>query len=222
MHTGIGLIVESSSGWDPMKEELLERQRKPLLIVLSGPSGVGKDSVLNRMKERGLDLNFIVTVATRERRSDEVEGKDYFFISEEEFERMIERDELIEHARVYDHYKGIPKAQVQEALKSGKDTIMRVDVQGAQTVRELYPEALLIFLSTETEEELIERLRARGSETPESLNLRVETLRRELDTVDTFDYYVLNPDGRLDSAVDAILGILQAEHLRTRPREVVL
>jgi guanylate kinase len=174
------------------------------------------------MKERGLELNFVVTVATRERRADEVEGKDYFFISEEEFEGMLERGELIEHARVYDHYKGIPKAQVLGALRSGKDTIMRVDVQGAQTVRELYPEALLIFLSTETEEELIERLNARGSETPESLKLRLETLRRELETVDIFDYYVLNPDGELDTAVDAILDILHAEHLRTHPREVVL
>ena len=205
-----------------MKEELLARQRNPLLIVISGPSGVGKDSVLKRMKERGVDLNFVVTVATRERRADEVEGKDYFFISEEEFEGMLERGELIEHARVYDHFKGIPKAQVQGALRSGKDTIMRVDVQGAQTVRELYPKALLIFLSTETEGELIERLNARGSETPESLKLRLETLRRELETVDIFDYYVLNPDGELDTAVDAILDFLHAEHLRTHPREVVL
>lgn len=205
-----------------MKADLLKQQRKPLLIVISGPSGVGKDSVLKRMKERAVDLHFVVTVATREPRPDEVEGQDYFFISEEDFERMINAGELIEHATVYDHYKGIPKEQVRDALYSGKDTIMRVDVQGAQTVRELYPQALLIFLSTETEKELIDRLIARGSETPESLKLRAETFRRELEYVDIFDYYVLNPEGQLDSAVDSILDIIRAEHLRTHPREVKL
>src|SRR5574342_480011 len=110
---------------------------QPLLIVISGPSGAGKDTVMQRMQERGLPFHFVVTATTRPRRENEIEGKDYWFVSKEEFARMIETSELIEYAMVYGDYKGIPRAQVREALASGKDVVMRLDVQiGRASCRE--------------------------------------------------------------------------------------
>lgn len=205
-----------------MLETLLERQRQPLLIVISGPSGVGKDSVVQRMKARELPFHFVVTATTRPKRPHEVHGVDYFFLSQEEFDEMIERDELLEHALVYSDYKGIPKQQVRQALASGKDVVMRIDVQGAKTIRNLCPEALLIFLSTRTEEELVKRLKARRTEDPKELDLRLETVHQELEQVHLFDYYVINAENELDTTVDTILAIIHAEHQRTEPRQVVI
>ncbi|MBP6178592.1 MAG: guanylate kinase, partial [Anaerolineales bacterium] len=152
----------------------------PLLIVISGPSGVGKDSVVQRMKERGLPFHFVVTATTRERRENEVHGRDYFFYSKDEFARMIVENELLEFAIVYNDYKGIPKSQVRDAFASGKDVVMRIDVQGAETVRKIAPEALLIFITCEGEDELERRLRERKTETADSLSLRIATARKEL------------------------------------------
>lgn len=205
-----------------MLEILLERQLQPLLIVISGPSGVGKDSVVQRMKDRDLPFHFVVTATTRPKRPDEVHGVDYFFVSQEEFDEMIEQDELLEHALVYSDSKGIPKQQVRQALASGKDVVMRIDVQGAETIRYLCPEALLIFLSTSTEEELVERLKARRTENPEELKLRLETARQEFEQVHLFDYYIINAENELDATVDTILAIILAEHQRTQPRQVII
>jgi guanylate kinase len=205
-----------------MDDSLLARQNQPLLIVISGPSGVGKDTVLQRMKARGLPYHFVVTATTRPRRPEEVEGVDYFFLSHDEFAERIERDEMLEYALVYNDYKGIPKEQVRQALASGVDVAMRLDVQGAETIRKLIPEALLIFLTTRTEDELIRRLKQRETETPEGLNLRIATARQELKRVELFDYLVVNADDELDAAVDTILAIIDAEHHRTHPRRVSL
>lgn len=205
-----------------MYEEMLSRRKQPLLIVISGPSGVGKDTVIERMKERGLPFHFVVTATTRPRRPDEIDGVDYFFVSHEEFERMIESDDLFEHAIVYEDLKGIPKHQVEEAFNSGKDVVIRLDVQGAKTVRAKCPEALMIFLSTRNEKELIERLKARRTETDESLSLRIETALKEFGFVASFDYYVVNADCKLDETVDTVLSIIKSEHARTVPRKVSL
>ena len=195
---------------------------QPLLIVISGPSGVGKDSVLHGLKERKLPMHFVVTATTRPRRENETQGVDYFFFSKDEFAQMIEQEELIEYAIVYDDYKGIPKQQVQEALASGQDVIMRVDVQGAASVRKLADEAVLIFLTTESEEALVKRLKARQTETAENLNLRIATARQELKRATEFDYLVVNVDGHLEETVDTVVAILQAEHHRVHPRIVSL
>jgi guanylate kinase len=203
-----------------MHHDLLSRQKQPQLIVISGPSGVGKDSVVQRMQERGMPMHFVVTATTRPIREGEVEGVDYFFVSRDEFAELIEQDELLEYAIVYNDYKGIPKQQVRQALGSGKDVVMRLDVQGAETIRKMYPEALLIFLSTVDEDELVERLRQRKTETPEGLNLRIATARKEMQRVQMFDYYVINADMRLDETVDTIAAIIRAEHHRTDPRKV--
>ena len=195
---------------------------KPLLIVISGPSGGGKDTVLQRMKERGLPFHFVVTATTRPKRPNEVHGRDYIFVSKDEFAGMIEADELIEYAIVYNDYKGIPKQQVREALSSGKDVVLRIDVQGAETIRKLAPEALLIFLTTETEEELVRRLETRKTETADELKLRIATARKELQRIAAFDYVILNNDFHLDSTVDSIRAIIDAEHHRVNPRQVTL
>ncbi len=193
-----------------------------LLIVISGPSGVGKDSVILRMKERNLPFHFVVTATTRPIRPNEVNGVDYFFVSHDEFARMIEQDELIEYAYVYNDYKGIPKAQVRQALASGKDVIMRLDVQGAATIRKLCPEAILIFLTTNDEEELVKRLKERRTETPDELSLRIAMARQELKRLDEFDYVLVNRELQLDNTVDVILAIIQSEHHKVHHRKVTL
>lgn len=195
---------------------------EPLLIVISGPSGAGKDSVINSMKERNLPFHFVITATTRPQRKDEVHGEDYYFISVEKFTQMIEHDELLEYAIVYDDFKGIPKEQVRQALASGKDVVMRIDVQGAATIREISPEAILIFLTAQNEEEMIGRLKQRKTETMGGLNKRIETAREELKQIDEFDYVVINRDCHLDEAVDTILAIIRAEHHRTIPKKVTL
>jgi guanylate kinase len=195
---------------------------RPLLIVISGPSGVGKDTIMQCMQERGMPFHFVVTATTRPKRDNEVHGMDYFFVSKEEFARMIEQNELIEYAIVYGDYKGIPKQQVREALASGKDVVMRLDVQGAETVRKLAPEALLIFITTESEEELVRRLMARETETPDELALRIATARKELKRVEAFDYVVINHDYKLDETVNTVHAIIDAEHHRVKHREVTL
>jgi guanylate kinase len=192
------------------------------MIVISGPSGVGKDSVLRRMKKRDLPFHFVVTATTRKPRQNEVDGVDYFFISLAEFTKMIENEELLEYALVYNDYKGIPKEQVRQALASGKDVILRIDVQGAATIRQISPQAVFIFLTTRDEEEMVARLKKRKTETSDGLNTRIETARQEMKRIHEFDYVVINRDCHLDEAVDTILSIIHAERHRAVPKEVTL
>jgi guanylate kinase len=198
------------------------QKQHPLLIVISGPSGVGKDSVLRGLKERMDNLHFVVTVNTREPRPDEEEGVDYLFISEEEFQRMLANGELLENAHVYNDYKGVPREQVRSAMASGKDVLMRLDVQGAATIREVASEAILIFLNTASEEELIERLRSRGTDSAEDLEKRLQTAREELARIDEYDYVVINAEGQLEEAITRIIEIISLEHQREVPRQVSL
>jgi guanylate kinase len=135
---------------------------------------------------------------------------------------MIEAQELIEYAIVYNDYKGIPKQQVRDALASGQDVVMRLDVQGAATVRKLAPEAVLVFLTTRSEEELVNRLKARKTERPEELSLRIATARQELKRVTEFDYVIVNSDGCLENTVETVKAIILAEHQRVNPRKVSL
>jgi len=202
--------------------ELYDFAHQPLLIVISGPAGVGKDSLIQRMKERDHPLHFVVTATDRSPRPGEVHGVDYFFLATEEFLRMKQEGGLLEHAIVYGQHKGIPKRHVREALASGKDVIMRIDVQGAATIRRLVPEAVLIFLTASSEEELEQRLLARGGDSSEQLQKRFATAREEMQRLPEFDYVVVNRDGELDRAVDDVVAIIQAEHCRVEPRTVKL
>jgi len=204
------------------KKSLYDFKTRSLLIVISGPSGVGKDSLVQLMEQRGCPFYFVVTATDRPARPDEVEGEDYFFVSTEEFERMIAEDELLEYACVYGQYKGVPKQQVREAMASGKDVVMRVDVQGAETIHQIVPEAVLIFLTASSERELEQRLHDRGGDSPEQVERRIATAREEMKELPKFDYVVVNRNGALDQAADNVLAIIRAEHCRVDQREVSL
>jgi len=210
-------MKETNQTADPFHREQL-----PLLVVISGPSGAGKDSVVQRMKERAFPFCFVVTATDREPRPHEIHGRDYFFYSTVQFERMIAEGELLEHALVYGQHKGIPKAHVRQALASGQDVVMRVDVQGADTVKALIPEAITIFLTTESEEELISRLRARRTESEGALRQRLDTARKEMARIPDFDYVVVNRRDELDAAVNDVVAVIRAEHCRSVPREIHL
>lgn len=194
----------------------------PLLIVISGPSGVGKDTIANMMMERRGTFHFVVTATTRPPRPGEVHGQDYFFVSNDEFARMIEEDELLEYAFVYNDYKGIPKQQIRDALASGKDVIMRIDPQGSATIRKLAPNAIFIFLTAESEEAMVKRLRERKSETPEGLNLRIATARQEMKRIHEFDYVVVNADEQREETVAKILCIIEAARCRVGQQPIEL
>jgi guanylate kinase len=202
--------------------QLYTFDRPPLLVVISGPSAAGKDVLIQRMQELGHPFHFVVTATTRPKRPDEVHGVDYVFVSVSEFADMIEREELLEYAIVYGDYKGIPKQQVRDALASGKDVIMRLDVQGAATVRRLAPEAILIFITASSEDELTTRLEMRRTESPEQLKIRIATSRQEMRRLQEFDYVVVNRQNRLDETVAQVASIIEAEHCRVQPRRVTL
>lgn len=197
-------------------------QPKPLLVVVSGPSGVGKDATLQMLKQANYPFYFVVTATTRPQRSNEIDGVDYHFVSMGEFAELIEKGELLEYAVVYGDYKGIPKKHVRQALASGRDVIMRIDVQGAATIRRLVPNAVTIFLTAESEEELIRRLEERKTEDPGKLKMRIATARQEIKRIVEFDYVVMNRVDQLDKTVDQVLSIMTAEKSRVDWSPVVL
>lgn len=204
-------------------DELYQRHVQPLLIVISGPSGVGKDTIARAViDERPDSFYFVVTATTRPLRANEVDGVDYYFVSNDEFARMIDENELLEYAVVYNDFKGIPKRHIRQALVSGKDVIMRVDVQGAATIRKLIPNAIHVFLTTESEAELVKRLTERKSETAEGLSLRIAAARQEMKRIQEFDYWVVNREGQQDEAVHSILSIIDAAHCRVVQEPIIL
>lgn len=202
----------------PISTKPMVAESAPIVLVVSGPSGVGKDAVLKALREARPDLYFVVTATSRGMRPGEVEGVDYLFITKEKFEQWLSRGELLEHAVVYGEYKGIPRPQVEEALQRGSDVVLRIDVQGARTVRKLLPEAVHIFLVAESEAELVERLVSRKTEPLDKLLVRVQTARSECKHIDEFDYVVVNREGKLEQTVAAIASVIDAEKLSLRHR----
>jgi guanylate kinase len=188
--------------------------------VLSGSSGAGKDAVLGRMKELGYPFHHVVTVTTRPRRTAEKDGVDYHFLSESRFQEMVHQDELLEWAQVYGNYYGVPKQQIRQALEEGRDAMVRVDVQGAATIKSLVPEAVLIFLTSASAKDLEERLRQRKTESGAEVELRIGSIEEEMKSLPIFDYVVVNRQGELDTAVSDIASIITAEKCRVRPRSV--
>jgi guanylate kinase len=195
-------------------------EKNPLMLVISGPSGVGKDSVLRALKQSDVSIHHVVTVNTRKPRPDEKEGVDYFFVSREKFEEMIDNDEFIEYARVYEDYKGVPKSQIRDALNSGKDVVLRLDVQGAEKIKKLYPQAILIFLLPSNQEDWYKRLGGRRHSHEKDLDTRILTVIDELVKAREFDYLVVNEQNQLTKTVDMIKSIITSEHLRSKPRKI--
>lgn len=191
----------------------------PLLVVVSGPSGVGKDATLKRLQARNMPFHFLVTTTTRPRRPTEVEGVDYYFASKQEFHAKLERGEFLEHANVYGNLYGNSKRDIESALARGSDVLMRIDVQGAATIRSKVDGAIFIFLVS-TIQELEARLRARRTESEAALKTRLDLAANEMLEYVHFDYCLPNHDSRLEQTVDDIIAIMRAEKLRTHPRHV--
>ncbi len=204
---------------------------EPLLVVISGPSGAGKDSVLERLRERGIPAHFTVTATTRPQR--EVKSEDHrflSFLSEEEFQSLLEEDGLLEHAEVYGYHYGVPKAPLRQALANGKDVLVRVDTQGAATIKKLLPDAVLIFLTPSSPtasppaasliDELETRLVARGQDDAATIKRRLDAARRELERQGEFDYVVVNERDDLDGTVDRVEEILATERSRAGRRPI--
>ncbi len=195
-----------------------EGTRRGLLVVLSGPSGVGKDAAIQRLKERGLEIHYVVTATTRATRPGEVDGVDYYFLQPEQFERMAGRDEFLEWSWVHGNRYGPPIAPVRQKLAEGRDVLLKIDVQGAAKVRARSRDGVFIFLAPPSIEELVGRLRARRTETEAQVEERVANAYAEMDALSAYDYVVVNRDGQLDQAVDDIRSIIMAERLRVHPR----
>ncbi len=194
----------------------------PLLVVISGPSGVGKDAVLEQMKASNAPYWFAVTATARPKRDNEVDGVDYVFVTRDEFEDMARNDELLERAEVYGNPYGVPKAPVRDALARGQDVILKIDVQGAENIRHLIPGAVYVFLAPPDLAELERRLRLRRTESPETLKVRLETATKEMKEAEKYDYVVVNRTGFLDWAVEEIDAIIRRERAQTgRSRTVI-
>jgi guanylate kinase len=199
-----------------------DRSSRPLLVVLSGPSGVGKDAVLARMKKSGRPFHYVVTATTRPKRAGEKNGVHYHFLSQKEFQQMIDRHQFLEWANVYGNYYGVPKDEVTSALSKGVDVIVKVDVQGAATIKEILPQAVFIFLMPPSVEELEKRLRKRRSECSTDLALRLERAEGEIKSLPLFGYVITSRQNKLDEVVSQIDAIVAAEKCRVKPRIVEL
>ena len=186
----------------------------PLLVILTGPSGAGKDTLAAALGSRpGSTIGFAVTATTRAPRAGEIDGRDYHFVSDAEFERMIRDGELLEHAIVYGQHKGVPTTSVRRVLREGKDILLRTDIQGARFIKAQVPGALTVFVAPPSREEMERRLRDRDSDTEDQIALRLETASEEVDTAGEFDHTVVNDD--LERAAAEIEAIIARE--RERP-----
>ena len=194
----------------------------PLLVVLSGPSGVGKDAALAELKKLDRPWHFAVTATTRPQRPGERDGVDYIFLDNDTFLKMKERDEFLECAQVYGRWYGVPRSQVRRGLHDGRDVILKVDVQGAATIRQLAPEAVFIFMVPGSLDELPRRLAQRMTESSPEMELRLAVAREELARAEEFEYRVVNRDDSLDQAIADIDAIVTAEKCRIVPRLVQL
>lgn len=206
-------------------DELIDQMRRvsrPRLFVISGPSGVGKDAVIERMREIYPDFHYVVTATTRPRRPGEIDGIHYYFMSTEEFTNQLEQDEFMEAAQVYGNWYGVPKGRIRAALQSGTSVVVKVDVQGAATIQDLVPDAALIFLIPPSMAELLSRLRSRKTDDPDVLMQRLSTAARELAAAKMFQYVVFNESDQLDETVEKISSIIAAESSRVDQREITL
>ncbi len=191
-------------------------QRTPLFVVLSGPSGAGKDAVLDEMARRGHAFHRVITCTTRPPRENEHDGVDYFFATDAEFDALIASNGLLEHAVVYGHRSGVPRQQVVDMLRQGLDVYVRTDVQGAASIRRLAPGAVLVFIAPSSVDELEERIRARGADDEERIQRRLKAAHEEMARRGEFEYVIVNEPGYLEATVDRLLEVLDVERLKPR------
>lgn len=192
---------------------MIKSKKKGDLIVISGPSGCGKDSICNKVIKKRKNIQISVSMTTREKRQDEKEGKDYYFVTKEEFEKSIENDDLLEYAIVHEKdYYGTPKSNLFKILEDGTDVILIIDIQGALQIKEKYPEAIFIFILPPSMRELKKRLIKRGSETKESMFRRFKSMYKEINEIVKYNYVVVNDE--LDEAVNKVIAILDSQKCR--------
>lgn len=199
-----------------------KKDGSPLLIVLSGPSGVGKDAVLQSMRSSDAHYHFTVTATTRSQRPNETDGVDYIFVPRDEFQRMISSDELLEWANVYGNLYGVPKSQVADALRRNQDVILKVDVQGADNIRRQVPGAVYVFLAPPSMKELESRLSHRMTESPEALRRRLETAKREMQQAARFDYVVVNHRDQIEGTAEQIKQVIRRERSKPNRNSIVV
>ena len=190
----------------------------PMLVVVSGPSGVGKSTIVAELARRRPQVVPIVTATTRGRRAEEMDGVHYHFVSEPDFRALIARDGLLEHANNHGHWYGTPVDQVRGILAAGRDAILTISPEGARNVRRQVPDALLIFVMPPSMDDLTERLRGRGSESEASLTRRRQDAERWIAEAGDFDHVVVNETGHPERAAEHIWDIIQAEARREPPR----
>ncbi len=192
----------------------MKLNERGLLVVLSGPSGVGKGTVRKALFDlEGHDLVYSTSMTTRPQREGEIEGSDYYFVSHEEFERRIQQDAFLEWAEFVGHYYGTPKDKVDEQLSRGKEVVLEIEVQGALQVREKAPQGVFIFIAPPNKEALYRRLLRRGTETGDTIQKRMDKAEREFPLAHKYDYIVVNDE--VTNAADRVLAIIRAEHART-------
>lgn len=194
--------------------------REGLLVVVSGPSGTGKGTVLNSIRQKESNIKFSVSATTREPRTGEVDGVNYFFKTNEEFEAMIKNDELVEWVRYCDNYYGTPRKYIEDTVKSGYDCLLEIEVEGALNIKKMYPDCVSIFILPPSFEELRRRIEGRGTEKPEVIEKRMEKALKEMNYVDRYDYVVVNDD--IEKAVDSICYILASEKLKFNRNKNIL
>src|SRR4030042_3833068 len=200
----------------------LNTSTSPLFIVISGPSGVGKDATLDNMKKAGFPFCYVLTATTRPKRPGEKDGVAYRFLSEDKFRQLIEANQFLERAKVYGNYYGVPKQEVKEALKQGLDTIVKVDIQGATTIKKILPDAVLIFLMPPSIDELVNRLKQRYGFFSDGLVFGLSKAHEEIESLPIFDYVVIKHTDDLNLTVNQINAIVASEKCRLKPRVVKL
>lgn len=186
--------------------------REGLLVVVSGPSGTGKGTLLNNIRQKENNIKFSVSATTREPRDGEVEGVNYFFKTHEEFDSMIKKGELVEWVKYCDNYYGTPKRCIEDTIKSGLDCLLEIEVEGALNIKSIYPDCVSIFILPPSFDELRRRIEGRGTEKPEAIQKRMEKAVKEMKFVDKYDYVVVNDD--IEEAVNSIKCILASEKLK--------
>jgi len=194
-------------------DAILKRKKEGLIIVISAPSGVGKTTLCKRLLQALPFLTHSVSFTTRQPRKNEIEGIDYYFVSVEEFQKMIERKEFVEWTKVHGEFYGTSSVFLNKIIEGGKDAILEVDVKGGINIKEKYPQATLIFLLPPSWEELEKRLRARGTETNEKIKRRIKRAKKEIEYAVHYDYLVIND--KINDALEDLFAIIRAERCRT-------